>query len=440
MVDLSSNKSIKIPSQHYIGMQKRSVDAIPLGFMTPDGTDKAAQKRKDTIDRWASGNNWYSNGKQATLPPSSVENKPMNGFKFSRLIGGGGRGWDARSDAWRVIDPRGFELEIGSGNVEEIMDVCTIVNGEILQDCVWGRLGSNNILIPVTSDAYEAATANTDRMGKSVSVRDIKPGNKIIFKNGDEGIYYGRMFLYGYYYRNAEKTEYLDDSPHQLLLDKGLHVYAKLNSKGDIDNSIVARDSLSLSAAQEFKELTIDDTCRTINEKIQSCHFDLPSKLDYSHILQVMPTKTGTISNYVTAISSLGDINNVKNLIESTTNYYNFGLLVGCKVPGINPDLGFVSISRHDFQYNRLKLDSFAQLDQDRVKDPNNGRIVLYRTKERRSYSYSYYSDQYYNSCKTYNLPVENKDLEFFKLVATYNDYAGNPMTFNLSQVFSIRC
>ena len=51
----SDNKAIKFPEKHYIGFQTRDDDFLPLGFMTPDGTDSAAVKRKQTVDSWASG-------------------------------------------------------------------------------------------------------------------------------------------------------------------------------------------------------------------------------------------------------------------------------------------------------------------------------------------------------------------------------------------------
>ena len=50
------NKSIKFPDKHYVGFQSRpSVDEVPLGFMTPFGTDKAFEQRKSTVDTWAAG-------------------------------------------------------------------------------------------------------------------------------------------------------------------------------------------------------------------------------------------------------------------------------------------------------------------------------------------------------------------------------------------------
>ena len=46
---------ITIPEQMYLGMLWRE-NEVPLGFLTPDGTDSAAIKRKQTVDNWVSSN------------------------------------------------------------------------------------------------------------------------------------------------------------------------------------------------------------------------------------------------------------------------------------------------------------------------------------------------------------------------------------------------
>lgn len=196
---MSDNKSIKFPAKHYVGFQARpSRDELPLGFMTPHGTDKAFEKRKDTVDRWAGG--WGYDGRNEAgdkLPAQTYDNKPMSGFKLGRNVRRG-YGWGQGNVKWRIEDPRGFELEISSPNLAQIMGFCTIQEGEILEDCIWARLGAENILVPVNSDVYRATVRNTERMSKSASLRDLNIGDSVVLANGDEGIYYGVYFIYSY--------------------------------------------------------------------------------------------------------------------------------------------------------------------------------------------------------------------------------------------------
>ena len=188
--------SIKFPDKHYVGFQARpSHDEVPLGFMTPDGTDKAAVKRKETVDNWSKSGGYYGrNEAQDTLPAQTYENKPLIGFKLGRNVRHG-YGWGQGNVKWRIEDPRGFELEITSPNLAQIMGFCTIQEGEILEECIWARLGAENILVPVNSDVYVNAIKNTERMSKSASLRDLKIGDSVVMHNGDAGIYYGTMFV-----------------------------------------------------------------------------------------------------------------------------------------------------------------------------------------------------------------------------------------------------
>lgn len=187
----ADNKAIKIPEKHYVGFQKRGENEIPLGFMTPDGTDQAATKRKATVDNWASGG--YYGRQQKAIPAQSFDNKPMLGFKMGRDVKHG-YGWGQGNVKWRIEDPRGFELEISSPNFAQIISLCILEQGEIQEKCVWGRLGNENILIPVNSDVYKAAEANTERLNKSASLRDLKIGDHAVMQNGIEGTYMGAFF------------------------------------------------------------------------------------------------------------------------------------------------------------------------------------------------------------------------------------------------------
>lgn len=194
----ATDKGIKFPSHHYVGFQSRPTqDNSPLGFMTPDGTDAAAKKRKESVDRWAQG---YGYGKTKDVPPAvTYENKPMVGFKLSRSIRRDSS-FGSGNVKWRIEDPRGFELEISSPNFAQILMLCTMEKGEIQDQLIWGRLGSENILVPVESEVYKAAIANTERAAKKVKPSEVKLGDKLIMQNGDEGIFYGYFYMtYGDY-------------------------------------------------------------------------------------------------------------------------------------------------------------------------------------------------------------------------------------------------
>lgn len=245
------NKAIKIPEQHYVGFNKREDDEIPLGFMTPDGTDAAAIKRKKTVDDWAARS--YYGSKDVKLPAQEFVNKPLSGFKFGSSVRHGG-GWGQGNVKWRIEDPRGFELEISSPNLQQIMEISTIEKGEILEKCVWGRLGSENILIPVSSDVYQTALANTARLNSSASLSDLEIGYHIVLQNGIEGRYMGAFY----------------EIEHSTLTvkqgSKKKH-FIQVTTDGKISYSTMA--SLKLSAITAGEKLTIDEAERLINRSYE---------------------------------------------------------------------------------------------------------------------------------------------------------------------------
>lgn len=180
-----SRTMVIIPEKHYVGMVNRTGSNIPLGFITPWGEDKAAQKRMETVDNWA------RNSRGKTIPTTVIDNIPMAGFKLTSGIRTGQYG---AVDKWRIEDPRGFELEISSNNLAMVMAVSTIEKGEILEKCVWARTGGGNILLSVESDDYKEAIAQTTIASSSTSWKDAKIGNTITLKNGITGVYYGKMY------------------------------------------------------------------------------------------------------------------------------------------------------------------------------------------------------------------------------------------------------
>jgi len=264
---MADNKSIKFPTHHYVGFQARpSVDELPLGFMTPDGTDKAAIKRKATVDNWARGYGYGAqNQAEDKLPAQTYENKPMIGFKLGRNVRHG-YGWGQGNVKWRIEDPRGFELEITSPNLAQIMAFSTIEKGEILEECIWARLGAENILVPVDSDVYKNTVRNTERMSKTASMRDIKIGDHAVLQNGDEGVYYGVFYI-------ANIDKYGSNYSHKLSFSgKKRHVFLMQRPGDDGHESVKFFKAMSAPKLSELFEgtaMTHEEAEKEINRLIQ---------------------------------------------------------------------------------------------------------------------------------------------------------------------------
>lgn len=257
----ADNKAIKFPSHHYVGFQSRpSQDNCPLGFMTPDGNDAAAKKRKESVDKWATPYQYHGQPKKEKVPSVTYENKPMVGFKLSREV----RRYASFGNGnvkWRIEDPRGFELEISSANFAQILMLCTMEKGEIQDQLIWGRLGSENVLVPVESEVYKTAQANTERAAKKASLKDLNIGDRVVMQNGDEGYFMGVF----YFIRGSDRASDYEAK----ISDKKRYVFAKdLTSSARYNLFAVATPKLSEIHPTE-KVLKIEDIEKMINAGIQ---------------------------------------------------------------------------------------------------------------------------------------------------------------------------
>lgn len=261
--------NIKIPEKHYVGMVRRNRDGLPLGFMTPWGKDAAAAKRMATVDSWA--------GKgTGSLEPQVISNAPMSGFKLGASIRSSGYGG---YDKWRIEDPRGFELEITSGNLAQLISVGMIDQGEIMDQCVWARHGASNVLLSTATAEYKRAVENTEIAGKTANWKDVKIGNGIVLQNGIKGTWLGRMHAITKVYPSPTDTSEGVDMIHVTTAYHVIHVDSAPEG-GDYRNytsqlhmitspklsSISDAGSVLTKQAAEAKanELLCDDRCEPV--------------------------------------------------------------------------------------------------------------------------------------------------------------------------------
>lgn len=230
--------AIYIPEEQYVGFQLRKeggaydsstgtwvgVEEVLLGFATPVSADAAFKKRKATVDHWGSGYHYADRNNDQPderCIPRTLKNELVEGFEIARSVRR--YGWNGGNVVWRVIDPRGFELEISSANFASIVDCTTIVNGVIQGRCVWGRDGSTNVLLPENSEPYQefvklTALKNQVKAG-GVSVKDIKPGYIITLESGDEVEYLGKFYCYKLTYETTKADKWHDSYTDHSLFD-----------------------------------------------------------------------------------------------------------------------------------------------------------------------------------------------------------------------------
>jgi len=286
---------IKIPKKLYVTFQRRSRDVTRLGFMSPYEKNAAFEKRRITQDNWAYNN--YVNGKrnqlrfevrgqdQITLTegdgteafmlncyPAIIDNESLSGFEINKRVRRGG-GWSGSNVVWRVTDPRDFELEISSENLQRIIDCATIVNGVIQGKCCWGRDGAKNVLLPENSDVYREAVVTTKKLITTVPLKELTPGDKVVMLSKDypgECHYLGKFYciVYTQKQRNNLNVHNMETILKPLFRDTTGVVFTTSTKV----SSIVKKQDLKIDMEQLLSEIraqiSSNDVHETMNEKI----------------------------------------------------------------------------------------------------------------------------------------------------------------------------
>ena len=85
-------------------------------------------------------------------------------------------------------------VEIPTSNLTTLLKHTTVEKGEVKEECVWGREGSNHILLPVNSEIYKETLEKIQQYNDKVSYASLKPGQIVKFSVDDEYeyVYIGR--------------------------------------------------------------------------------------------------------------------------------------------------------------------------------------------------------------------------------------------------------
>lgn len=195
--------TFNIPKKLHVGIEHWNdicTKTYPLAFMAYDNQTII------TMKKWCDRKKSVLNTKTGTwefLPNKEniyeFENIPTQGFKIVESISR----WSTSNKWFRVIDPRGFKLEISASNLCNLILESTIINGLIQEECIWSRYSGMNVLIPINSKEYIKAISDTKkRSNGKIKISELITGHLYSNINGcDTAIYLGRnsnSFLFQY--------------------------------------------------------------------------------------------------------------------------------------------------------------------------------------------------------------------------------------------------
>lgn len=128
------------------------------------------------------------------IAPMELDNLPHGGFILNK--GHTRYNWShfgsSRRTVVRVYNDRGIEFEISPENLVGLLMETTCAKRVIEGDCVYAWAGKDLVLLPVGSEEYQKAKANTERQDMKISAKELKSGCSYQTKKGEDVIYIGR--------------------------------------------------------------------------------------------------------------------------------------------------------------------------------------------------------------------------------------------------------
>lgn len=186
---------LKLPEKlWYVIKDKKS---SPLAYLTYYEDNEPFAKRKKTGLDWANGTR-YSYGVKPLVHQDGIiiDNDPVTGMELLQTV----ERYSTSNKLFRVLDPRGFAVEIAVDLIFELMMDTDIKKGGIIDvPCVWVFDGTRLRPVVHGSEVYEEAKniiVQSKIPESFVSYRNLSFGDTVKIKNeSGEFIYGGRCKL-----------------------------------------------------------------------------------------------------------------------------------------------------------------------------------------------------------------------------------------------------
>lgn len=181
--------NIYMPDKIVVGYnERRDTESGYLAYVT--SYDKNGKLRKEK-----SWQNW----RNKNIEPGLFDNVPTEGFSLGNSVGGYGYGWNMRKEYCRVQDPRGFDIEISTGNLLYILRYVASMPGKrLIGKMVYCWDGADLLLVPEDSDEYKEISKfnNIIKSKQTIKAKDLVVGSVYMYNGDKKMVYLGKAEHY----------------------------------------------------------------------------------------------------------------------------------------------------------------------------------------------------------------------------------------------------
>lgn len=159
-----------------------------LSYMCQYETTKSGEIAPNVKKMQETGRSWIREGDKEGVVIDNVPTKNI-------YVGSSVSRWSTSNKLFRVTDPRGFTIEIPTDNLATLLHHTTVVKGYVQEGCVWGKDGSNHILLPINSEPYKLSKEKQAVLDNElIPVKDLNVGDWVKFFEDDKDYYFlGRV-------------------------------------------------------------------------------------------------------------------------------------------------------------------------------------------------------------------------------------------------------
>lgn len=250
---------VAIPEKFYVTRVYRSAEEV-LGWMVVADKEhtKAFQESKKKADAWATP---YTRYGQTTpepgMDPIYVDNTPRTGFRMVTNVSR----YSTSNVVWRIMHPEGFEFEITSDNLCDLLETNTIVEGEFQDELFFTH---NKKLVNEKTKLFADLIAREEKKKEQKEkAKEMFIGTTLIYNhyNGNRKFQYcGKVHAITV---NANK-------PYKNSTKSSLRLVVKENSTGKYHLLSSISNDFTVIDQYEHDDIDINEVSLAINEQIKT--------------------------------------------------------------------------------------------------------------------------------------------------------------------------
>lgn len=196
------------------------------------------------------------------IEPVEFDNEPQDGFVLNKGIRR--YNWShfgSNRSMIRIYDSRGIEFEVTPENLIGLLMETNCSKRVLEGEFVYAWCGPELVLLPCCSEEYGVALKHTERLGKKISARDLKPGCSYTTKQNTQVIYMGRFLWFSW-----------DLYKRESRISQKKHIFAHL-TKPKYGSRFFPKDASFLA------ELDNDDPVQNYADLVDEFNADIHSSI-----------------------------------------------------------------------------------------------------------------------------------------------------------------